>query len=194
MYRRCSYVNLKNPEYIKYHDLEWCIPKHDDKELFELLVLEGFQAGLSWECILNKRKNFRKAFDEGPVYFDSALNHSNYGWTFGNAPCMFARTLDHVECLSKSIQPKFKDQEFYLNDEYLGDLTKDLFDKSKNDAKTKKKLESDKLVFYYQFVASDSYGHGWGPASNEYFEQMIRLSKLFERIQGYFDDYYNSLI
>ena len=60
---RCSWVNLNNPLYVNYHDFEWGIPKHDDHELFELLILEMFQAGLSWECILNKRDNFRKSFD-----------------------------------------------------------------------------------------------------------------------------------
>ena len=61
--RRCNWVNLKNPIYVKYHDEEWSKPKHSDKELYELLILEMFQAGLSWECVLNKRENFRKAFD-----------------------------------------------------------------------------------------------------------------------------------
>ena len=60
---RCKWCNLKNPTYIEYHDKEWGVPSHDDKYLFEMLILESFQAGLSWECILNKRENFRKAFD-----------------------------------------------------------------------------------------------------------------------------------
>lgn len=60
---RCAWVNLKNPTYIKYHDEEWGVPLHDDRALFELLILEGFQAGLSWECVLNKREGFRRAFD-----------------------------------------------------------------------------------------------------------------------------------
>jgi len=47
----------------KYHDKEWGVPLHDERKLFEFLVLEGFQAGLSWQTILNKRENFRKAFD-----------------------------------------------------------------------------------------------------------------------------------
>src|SRR6185369_17131899 len=46
-----------------YHDDEWAVPCHDDRELFERLMLEGFQAGLSWSTILNKRENFRQAFD-----------------------------------------------------------------------------------------------------------------------------------
>ncbi|MBE6503898.1 MAG: DNA-3-methyladenine glycosylase I [Methanobrevibacter sp.] len=53
--------------YIKYHDDEWGIPTHDDKELFEMLVLESFQAGLSWITILKKRKEFRKSFDNFDV-------------------------------------------------------------------------------------------------------------------------------
>lgn len=65
--QRCSWVNLKNPNYIKYHDTEWGIPEHSDQMLFELLILEGFQAGLSWECVLNKREAFRKAFDDFDV-------------------------------------------------------------------------------------------------------------------------------
>jgi DNA-3-methyladenine glycosylase I len=49
--------------YIKYHDEEWGVPLHNDRKLFEMLILEGFQAGLSWRTILHKRENFRKAFD-----------------------------------------------------------------------------------------------------------------------------------
>ena len=60
---RCKWVNMDNPLYIKYHDEEWGVASHDDNYLFEMLILESFQAGLSWECILNKRENFRKAFD-----------------------------------------------------------------------------------------------------------------------------------
>ena len=60
---RCKWCNLKNPKYINYHDNEWGKPNFDDKYLYEMLILESFQSGLSWECILNKRENFREAFD-----------------------------------------------------------------------------------------------------------------------------------
>ena len=60
---RCKWCNLKNELYIKYHDEEWGKPLYDDNKLFELLLLEPFQAGLSWECVLNKRECFRDAFD-----------------------------------------------------------------------------------------------------------------------------------
>ncbi len=59
---RCPWVNLDDPLYVDYHDAEWGVPVHDDTRLFEFLVLEAFQAGLSWRIILNKRENFRKAF------------------------------------------------------------------------------------------------------------------------------------
>lgn len=58
---RCTWC-LKTPIYIEYHDKEWGHPVHDDQKLFEFLVLESFQAGLSWLTVLNKRDNFRKAF------------------------------------------------------------------------------------------------------------------------------------
>lgn len=61
--KRCSWCNLNNPQYIKYHDEEWGNPVKDDLKLFEFLILEMFQAGLSWEIILNKRENFKRAFD-----------------------------------------------------------------------------------------------------------------------------------
>ena len=60
---RCEWVNLKNPLYVKYHDEEWGRPLYDDAKLYELLLLECFQAGLSWECVLNKREAFREAYD-----------------------------------------------------------------------------------------------------------------------------------
>ena len=60
---RCPWLNLKNQLYIDYHDNEWGVPVHDDNKLFEMLILEGAQAGLSWETILKRRKNYRKAFD-----------------------------------------------------------------------------------------------------------------------------------
>ena len=64
--RRCHWA--KSPAMIAYHDNEWGVPIHDDRRLFEFLILEGAQAGLSWETILNKRENYRQAFD----HFDAS--------------------------------------------------------------------------------------------------------------------------
>ena len=62
--KRCKWCNIKNKLYVDYHDKEWGRQNFNDKYLFEMLVLESFQAGLSWECVLNKREYLRKAFDD----------------------------------------------------------------------------------------------------------------------------------
>ncbi|MDU1465363.1 MAG: DNA-3-methyladenine glycosylase I [Streptococcus mitis] len=62
MPKRCSWVKMTNPLYIAYHDEEWGQPLHDDQALFELLCMETYQAGLSWETVLNKRQAFREVF------------------------------------------------------------------------------------------------------------------------------------
>ncbi len=59
---RCGWASLTDPEYLAYHDEEWGVPSRDDRHLFEMLVLEGAQAGLSWSTILHKREGYRKAF------------------------------------------------------------------------------------------------------------------------------------
>ena len=61
--RRCPWVDLTKPDYINYHDKEWGVPIHEDHRLFEFLILEGAQAGLSWYTVLRKRENYRIAFD-----------------------------------------------------------------------------------------------------------------------------------
>ncbi|MDD3793918.1 MAG: DNA-3-methyladenine glycosylase I [Candidatus Gracilibacteria bacterium] len=61
--KRCDWLNLNNPLYVEYHDNEWGEIERDDKKLFEMLILEGAQAGLSWETVLKKRENYKLAFD-----------------------------------------------------------------------------------------------------------------------------------
>jgi DNA-3-methyladenine glycosylase I len=61
---RCTWPDPANTLYVAYHDKEWGVPEYDDRALYEKLVLDGFQAGLSWITILRKRDNFRKAFDD----------------------------------------------------------------------------------------------------------------------------------
>ena len=65
--KRCKWVEDKEEIYIKYHDFEWGVPVYDDKKLYEMFLLECFQAGLSWITILKKRENFKKAFDNFDV-------------------------------------------------------------------------------------------------------------------------------
>ena len=78
---RCHWVNLANTTYLRYHDEEWGRPVHDDQLLFEMLILENFQAGLTWECVLNKReayelqwsthKRFKRYSKSGAVLTDT---------------------------------------------------------------------------------------------------------------------------
>lgn len=62
--KRCDWAPINDPLYLKYHDIEWGVPVYDDQKIFEFLILETFQAGLSWKTILHKRENFRKTFSE----------------------------------------------------------------------------------------------------------------------------------
>ena len=71
---RCKWCNLENSKYVDYHDFEWGILNLDEHYLFEMLILESFQAGLSWECILNKRKAFVTSFDNFDI--DKIINIS----------------------------------------------------------------------------------------------------------------------
>ena len=72
---RCKWCNLKNELYVKYHDEEWCVPSFNDQYLYEMLILESFQAGLSWECVLNKRKHFKEDFDNFNI--DKVCNYDD---------------------------------------------------------------------------------------------------------------------
>ncbi len=71
--KRCKWCNLDNPLYVEYHDKEWCVQNNNDKYLFEMLILESFQAGLSWECVLNKREDFRISYDNFDI--DKIINY-----------------------------------------------------------------------------------------------------------------------
>ena len=73
---RCTWA--KNELSIHYHDTEWGVPTHDDRELFELIILEGAQAGLSWDTILAKRENYRRAYDEFDVEKVAAYDDEKY--------------------------------------------------------------------------------------------------------------------
>ena len=73
--KRCKWCNLKNQKYIEYHDNEWCKLNTNEKYLFEMLILESFQAGLSWECVLNKREYFKEAYDNFDI--DKIINYDD---------------------------------------------------------------------------------------------------------------------
>src|ERR1051325_1246973 len=80
---RCRWAN--SPEMIAYHDREWGVPVHDDRTLFEFLILEGAQAGLSWETVLKKRENYREAFDNFDPVLVAKYDHKKRRSLLSNA-------------------------------------------------------------------------------------------------------------
>ncbi|MGZ3253943.1 MAG: DNA-3-methyladenine glycosylase I [Burkholderiaceae bacterium] len=82
---RCSWANPANPRYLAYHDHEWGVPCHDETRLFEMLNLEGAQAGLSWETILNKRENYRELFDQWDAEKIARYDATKVAALLGNA-------------------------------------------------------------------------------------------------------------
>lgn len=74
---RCGWVN-EDPLYVDYHDHEWGVPVHDDVKLFEMLILEGAQAGLSWYTVLKKRENYREALDHFDVHKVASYDEAKY--------------------------------------------------------------------------------------------------------------------
>lgn len=120
--KRCSWVNLKNPLYIKYHDEEWGNPCHSDKELYELLILESFQAGLSWECVLNKRENFRKAYDNFDIDKICNYDETKIKELLEN-PNIIRNKLKVISSINNSKIFKNIQQEFGSFDKYIWKFT-----------------------------------------------------------------------
>ncbi|MGN0513928.1 MAG: DNA-3-methyladenine glycosylase I [Lachnospiraceae bacterium] len=119
---RCKWVNLKNPVYIKYHDEEWSVPTHDEHELYELFILESFQAGLSWECVLNKREFFRKAYDGFDVDKVAAYDETKYQELLSN-PKIIRNKLKIKASIKNSIIFKQIQKEFGSFDAYIWGFT-----------------------------------------------------------------------
>ena len=115
---RCFWVNLNNPKSVEYHDKEWGVPLHDDKKLYELFILECFQSGLSWECILNRREAFRQAFDDFDI--DRVTQYGEEKITQLLANSSIIRNRKKIEaaignsCVIKSIQDEYGSFDSYI--------------------------------------------------------------------------------
>jgi len=135
---RCKWCNLKNPLYVKYHDTEWCVPNFDDRYLYEMLILESFQAGLSWECVLNKRNSFKEAYDDFDLnkvisYDDSKVNEllSNEGIIRNkrkinasiNNSKIFKKIADEYGSFYNYLKNFTKDRTIYETDKTTNDLS-----------------------------------------------------------------------
>lgn len=118
MKNRCFWCNLSNPLYVEYHDAEWGILNLDERYLFEMLVLESFQAGLSWECVLNKREAFREAYDNFDVDKVSKYGEEKVVELLGNEKIIRNRlkikaSIDNAK-IFKKIQTEFGSFSEYL--------------------------------------------------------------------------------
>lgn len=117
--KRCKWCYLNNPLYITYHDQEWGKLNIEDSYLFEMLILESFQAGLSWECILNKREAFRTAFDNFDIDKIIAYDETKVNALMENEKIVRNRrkieaTINNAK-IFKDIQNEFGSFHEYLN-------------------------------------------------------------------------------
>lgn len=116
---RCKWCNINNKKYIEYHDNEWCKLNLNDNYLFEMLILESFQAGLSWECILNKRESFRECYDNFNIdkicnYDDNKINELLNNKNIIRNKLKIKASINNAK-IFKKIQTEFGSFSNYLN-------------------------------------------------------------------------------
>lgn len=171
MKKRCKWCNLKNELYIKYHDEEWCKPNFDDKYLFEMLILESFQAGLSWECVLNKREEFRKVFDKFDIdkicnYDDLKIQELLKNEKIIRNKLKIKATINNAQ-IFKKIQNEYNSFHDYLrtftNDKIIYEINKttsDLSDKISKDLQKKgMKFVGSTIIYSYLQAIGLIYSH-----------------------------------
>ena len=142
--KRCKWVNLNNKKYVEYHDKEWGNPTHDDKVLFEFLVLESFQAGLSWECILNKRDFFKEAFDNYDVEKISKYDENKILELMNNKNIVRNRLKINAAINNAKVFLKIKN-EFKTFDKYIWGFTNGKVIKNKSNTINTTSLLSDEV-------------------------------------------------
>lgn len=129
---RCKWCNINNKKYIEYHDNEWCKLNLNDNYLFEMLILESFQAGLSWECILNKRESFRECYDNFNIdkicnYDDNKINELLNNKNIIRNKLKIKSSINNAK-IFKKIQKEYKSFHNYLkqftNDEIIYEIDK----------------------------------------------------------------------
>lgn len=159
--KRCKWCNINHDKYIKYHDEEWGILNLDDNYLYEMLLLESFQAGLSWECILNKREAFRIAFDNFNIdkicnYNDGKINELLENKDIIRNRLKIEAAINNSK-IFKEIQKEYGSFKNYLtkftNDKVIYEIdktTNKLSDDLSNDLKRRKmKFVGSTIVYSY---------------------------------------------
>ena len=115
---RCPWVDLSEPDYVDYHDREWGVPVHDDLLLFEFLILEGAQAGLSWYTVLRKRENYRAAFDDFDPQMVAKYDEDRVALLLGN-PGIIRNRLKVLAAISNAQRFLEVQEEFGSFDAYI---------------------------------------------------------------------------
>jgi DNA-3-methyladenine glycosylase I len=169
--KRCCWTNPKSQAYIEYHDKEWGMPVHDDHKLFEMLILESFQAGLSWECVLNKREAFREAFDGFDVHKVSTYDEKKQAELKQNERIIrnqrkIAAAVTNAQIFLK-IQKEYKSFSEYLwqfTDHKViyetGKTSSELSDKISKDLKTRgMKFVGTTIIYSYLQAVGVIYSH-----------------------------------
>lgn len=153
--KRCKWCNLNNELYIEYHDNEWCKPNFDDKYLFEMLILESFQAGLSWECVLNKREYFREAFDNFDIDKISNYDYKKIQELLNNEKIIRNRLKINATINNSKVFKEIQN-EYGTFHNYLSTFTKDemFFEIDKTTNQLSDKLSSDLKKRGMKFVGS----------------------------------------
>ena len=142
--KRCKWVNERSDTYIKYHDDEWGVAVYDDKKLFELLVLESFQAGLSWLCVLNKREYMRASFDDFDPVKISNYNEEKISILLNNKDIIRSRRKIEAMINNASIFLSIQ-KEFGTFSKYIWHFTDNKIIKNKNDVFNVTSPLSDKV-------------------------------------------------
>lgn len=168
---RCTWCNLNNPLYIQYHDNEWGKLNLHDNYLFEMLILESFQAGLSWECVLNKRENFRCALDSFNIdkivrYNDEKINELMHNSMIIRNKLKIKAMIENAK-IYKNIQSEFGSFHKYLktftDDKIIYEYdrtTSDLSDKISNDLKKRgMKFVGSTVIYSYLQAIGIIYSH-----------------------------------
>lgn len=169
---RCKWCNLKNYKYVEYHDKEWCKINMDEKYIYEMLILESFQAGLSWECVLNKREYFRLAFDNFDIDKICAYDENKIEELMSNSSIIRNRLKINMainnSMIFKEISKKYgsfynylikftKGRIFYE----IGKITNELSDNISRDLKNKgMKFVGSKIIYAYLQAIGIIYSHG----------------------------------
>jgi DNA-3-methyladenine glycosylase I len=120
---RCAWVPLNDPLYVEYHDFEWGTPIHDDRLLFEFLVLEGAQAGLSWKTILHKRQGYRSAFHGFQPEIVSKYGETEIRMLMGNQAIVRNRMKINAAIITANAFLNVRD-EFGTFDKYIWEFVK----------------------------------------------------------------------